>query len=69
MVEIYVPLRKVTKNEIKSKFKPWITVGIRNSMKRRDKIYKKYIKAKNAEVKSDYEKQYKELRNKTMQGK
>ena len=32
-------------------------------MKRRDKIYKKYIKAKNAEVKSDYEKQYKELRN------
>ena len=63
MVETYVPLRKVTKNEIKSKFKPWITVGIRNSMKRKDKICKKYIKAKNAEVKSDYEKQYKELRN------
>ena len=51
----------------KSKFKPWITVGIRNSMKRRLKYYKKFIKAKNADVKSEYEKLYKDLRNRIVQ--
>ena len=62
MVNKYTPLKKLTKHEIKSKFKPWITVGICNSMKRRDKYYKKSIKAKNADVKSEYEKLYKDLR-------
>ena len=32
-------------------------------MKRRDRIYKKYIKAKNSDIKNEYEKQYKSLRN------
>ena len=47
LLDKYMPLKKPTKSEIKQKLKPWITLGIRNSMKRRDKIYKKYIKAKN----------------------
>ena len=63
LVNRYIPLKKLTKKEVKSHFKPWITIGIRNSMKRRDKIYKKYIKAKNNESKSEYENQYKVLRN------
>ena len=63
MVNDYIPLKKLTTNEIKYKFKPWITLGLRTSMKRRDKIYKKYIKAKNSDIKDEYEKQYKSLRN------
>ena len=63
LVNDYIPLKKLTKNEIKHKFKPWITLGLRNSMKRRDKIYKKYIKAKNSDIKEKYEKQSKSLRN------
>ena len=63
LVNRYIPLKKLTENDIKSRFKPWMTTGIRNSMKRRDKIYKRYIKAKNDETKSEYENQYKTLRN------
>ena len=38
------------------------SLELRNSMKRRYKIYKKYIKAKNSDIKDEYEKQYKSLR-------
>ena len=63
LVNHYIPLRKLTRNEIKNKFKPWITSGIRNSMKRRDKIYKKIIKTSQLDIKQEYELQYKTLRN------
>ena len=63
LLDKYMPLMKLTKSEIKQKLKPWITPGIRNSMKRRDKIYKKYIKAKNTLLKNEYHKEYKDLRN------
>ena len=66
LVNRYIPLKKLTKKEIRNQFKPWITNGIRKSMKRRDKIYKKYIKVKNDESKREYEKQYKTLRNQTV---
>ena len=39
LVNQYIPLRKLTRKEIKNRFKHWITSGILNSMKRRDKIY------------------------------
>ena len=32
LINHYIPLRKLTRNEIKNKLKPWITSGIRNSM-------------------------------------
>ena len=67
MVNKYIPLKKLTKHEIKSKFKPWITVGIRNSMKRRHKYYKKFIKAKNDDVISECYKLYKASRNRIVQ--
>ena len=63
LVNQYIPLRKLTKKEIKNKFKPWIMSGIRNSMKRRDKIYKKFIKTSQFDIKQEYELQYKTLRN------
>ena len=63
IIDKYMPLKRLTKNEIKQQYKPWITLRIRNSIKRRDTLHKKYIKAKNKEVKQDYHIKYKELRN------
>jgi len=63
IIDKYMPLKRLTKGEIKQQYKPWITFGIRNSIKRRDALSKKFIKAKNKEVKQDYHVKYKELRN------
>ena len=63
IIDKYMPLRKLSKKEIKQQSKPWITAGIRNSIKRRDKMYKKYIKANNLETNENYFNSYKELRN------
>ena len=46
IVDIYMPLKKLTEGEIKLRSKPWITKGIRISIKQRDKIYRKMIKFK-----------------------
>ena len=43
--------------------KPWITPGICNSIKRRDKLLRKYIKAKDDTIKEDLHARYKILRN------
>ena len=43
--------------------KPWITSGIRNSIKRRDKLLRKYIKAKDETIKEELHARYKNLRN------
>ena len=46
LVNKYILPKKLTKHEIKSKCKPWITVGIRNSMKRRDNTIRNSLKQK-----------------------
>ena len=40
----HAPLRKLSRKETKLKLKPWITAGIRNSMKTRDKMFKNLCK-------------------------
>ena len=51
LLDLYLPLRKMTKRELKKQHKPWITTGILNSMKRRDKLQKKFAKSKNEQLK------------------
>ena len=63
IIDSHMPIKKLTKKEINHQDKPWITLGIRNSIRRRDALYKTFIKAKNIDVKSDYHARYKELRN------
>ena len=63
LIDKYLPLKKLSRKETKNYFKPWITLGIRNSIKRRDNLHKRYIKAKDNETKNNYHAQYKELRN------
>ena len=59
----YIPLKKLTKKDFKLQMKPWITPGICNSIKRRDKLLRKYIEAKDDTIKEDLHARYKILRN------
>ena len=63
IIDSYMPLKKMTKSELKRKRKPWITQGILISIKQRDKLYKKFIKAKDIEIKNNYHSQFKNMRN------
>ena len=58
-----MPIKKMSKKEIKTKSKPWITQGIKNSIKRREKLYSKFIKSDNKEEKDNHLKEYKTLQN------
>ena len=59
----HMPIKKMSKKELKTKSKPWITQGIKNSISRREKLYSKFIKSENKEAKDNYHQEYKELRN------
>ena len=63
LLDQHLPLKKISKKEIKQRQKPWITYRIRKAIKKREKIHKKIIKAKNCEIKDQYYKQYKDWRN------
>ena len=63
LLDLYLPLKKMTKRELEQQQKPWITTGILNSMKRRDRLLKKFTKAKHELIKIQYHKEYKKLRN------
>ena len=64
IIEKHMPLKKLTKKEIKLKQKPWITKEIRNLITRRNKTYKKFLKSKTKESKDQIYKTYKVIRNK-----
>ena len=46
ILDKHMPWRKLNKKEIRLQTKPWITHGILTSIKRRDKLLRKYIEAK-----------------------
>ena len=46
LIDKYLPLRKISKKEKKSLLKPWITRGIRVSIKVRDKLLRKSTRTK-----------------------
>ena len=66
LLDKYIPLRKITQKELKQQYKPWITNNILKSIKARENLNKKFIKAKDEKSKEDYFKMYKELRNKIL---
>ena len=47
VIDNHLPLKKLSKRELKQQFKPWIRTGIRKSIKTRDKVFNKYINSKN----------------------
>ena len=63
IIDTYMPLKKMSLNEMKYYCKPWVTPGIKNSIRRRDALHKKFIKSKDKEIKNGYHIRYKELKN------
>ena len=63
ILDKHMPWRKLNKKEIRLQTKPWITNGILNSIKRRDKLLRKYIEAKDPTRKEELRTEYKTLRN------
>ena len=66
LIDKYMPLRKMTPKEVKQQYKPWISKVIQNSIRKRENLYKKFVKAKDKVIKEDYHKKYKEIRNKVL---
>ena len=64
VLDKHVPLKKLNKKQIRLESKPWITPGIVNSIKRRDRLLNDYIKAKQLDLKNKLHNDYKKLRNK-----
>ena len=63
LVDRHVPTVKLTKRQIKTKMKPWITNGILNSISKRDFYLRKFIKAKTPESKAKFHTSFKTYRN------
>ena len=60
----HTPIKTVKKRENKIISKPWITRGIKTSIKKRDKFYKQIIKAKHKQQKLIKRKSHKKYSNK-----
>ena len=63
IIDKHAPLRKLNKKEFKQRYKPWISLGIRKSIERKNKLFNKYIKTKDSYIKSTLYSEYKLLRN------
>ena len=62
-IDKHAPLRKLTNKEFKQRYKPWISTGILNSMKRKHSLFKKYINCSDQNQKKHLYREYKFLRN------
>ena len=60
IINKHVPMKPLSRREIKQSSKPWITYGIRTSIRVKNRLYKKYIKTKS----SYYHNKFKLYRNK-----
>ena len=64
ILDKHVPTKIIEKKENKITSKPWVTRGIKTSMKIRDKFYKQMIKTKSKQQKLSKHNSYKKYRNK-----
>ena len=63
IIDKYMPLEKIKNKEFKRRYKPWITVGIQNNIKRRDKLLRQYLKTNDPTRKYAFHTEYKLIRN------
>ena len=59
----HAPLKKVSKKEQSFRNKPWINNDLKKLIEKKNKVFDKYIKAKNQFVKEKHHKHFKQLRN------
>ena len=63
ILDAHAPLKKVNKYKLKFKTKPWITPVLQKSVFNKNDLLKKFITAKDPQVKERYHKEYKDYRN------
>ena len=59
----HAPLKKLTIQEKKLRLKPWITTGILTSIKTKNRIYRKFLRTKNATTKQQLHDHFKCFQN------
>ena len=62
-MDAHVPLKKVNKYKLKFKTKPWTTPILQKSISIKNNFLKKFITAKDAQIKERYHKEYTDYRN------
>ena len=63
ILDKYLPLKKLTKQKLKFKTKPWITPGLQKSISVKNKLLTKFIKLKEPTLKNEAHTKYKLYRN------
>ena len=63
LLDKYIPVKKVSQKEFKRKFKPWISQNILHKIECKNKLFKKYVKIKNADQKQRILHEYKFAKN------
>ena len=46
VVDLHVPVKQLSKQDLKARSKPWITSGIRTSIRIKNGLFKKFLKTK-----------------------
>ena len=67
IINKYIPLKKVSNKVHKRKFKPWVSSGIKQCMRRRDKLYTQLRKCKSHLRKQTILDEYKFVRNRVVE--
>ena len=63
ILDKYLPLKKLTKQKLNFKTKPWITPGLQKSISIKNKLLEKCIKLKEPTLKNETPTKYKLYRN------
>ena len=58
LMDKHLPVRKLTKKELKKRHKPWITDEILEIIDKKDTVFKKYIKCKMETRKQELHEEY-----------
>ena len=63
LLDKYAPLKQITKKQMKTNSRPWITKGILTSIRKKYKIHSKFLKAKDQTRKEALNQEYKTYKN------
>ena len=63
LLDIHMPLKKLSKKEFKQKFKPWISKNIISKIDEKNKTFRKYLRSKNEDRKAELLIKFKSLKN------
>ena len=63
LVGQHLPTRKLTKKQLRTKQRPWITSAIIKSMSKRDFFFRKFLNSKCPTTKTYYHNNFKRYRN------